>query len=279
MNLYELPVTLPHFVTVDVRAVQGHRISHDGPHLHQRHRLWRPGTHFAAPGPGHARPPVPGGCGCGHHPVRHLLPHGAGQDTHADAGHGREEVQAEALQELCGLPTAHLQPGGRARHQPRDGDHPHPRDTRLRRLLPDLRRPHALAGLRAGRLLHDSQAAVRRGHVGHRLLALHLPGRRHQVAPAGGRRGRGQPVQWHRGLRAAERAEGGLAGVHARPHLHAAARLSRQCRNLRDRDSVPPVYAGRRRWQRLRACSQEPPAAAAAAPGLQPVNLAPPAGR
>ncbi|CAG01824.1 unnamed protein product, partial [Tetraodon nigroviridis] len=260
---------------VDAGSLQRHRIAHDGPNVHQRHRVRRAGERHAAAGEGHSHQPVPGRRGRGSHPVRHLLPHGTGQNPHADAGNRGEEVHQEALQELPGLPDAHLQAGGCAGGEQRHGDHADPGDPRLRLLLLDLRRADAQPGLRLRRPLHDPQAALRGRHGGDRLLAVHVPRGRDQVPTSGGRRGRSQPVQRHRRLRAAERGAGGLHGVHTRPHLHAAAGLPRQRRHLRHRHPGAHVrQRGAAGAHKLRGgAAAEPPRADAAA-AFQPVTSA-----
>ena len=113
----------PSCASADAWAVQGHWLPHDGSHLHQCRGVWRPGQRHATAGERHPPEPVPRGFSGRRHPVRHLLPHGAGQDAHADAGHGREEVQEEALQELVGLPAANLQQGGPEGREPGHGHH------------------------------------------------------------------------------------------------------------------------------------------------------------
>ncbi|EAW81693.1 solute carrier family 25, member 29, isoform CRA_b, partial [Homo sapiens] len=68
--------------------VQGPGLAAHGAHLHQRAGVRGAGQHPPGPGPRLAPQPVPGRCGGGRHPVRHLLPHGAGQDAAAAAGRG-----------------------------------------------------------------------------------------------------------------------------------------------------------------------------------------------
>uniref|UniRef100_A0A8D2AE68 Solute carrier family 25 member 29 n=1 Tax=Sciurus vulgaris TaxID=55149 RepID=A0A8D2AE68_SCIVU len=101
------------------RPVQGPGLAAHGAHLHQCAGVRGTGKHPPGPGPGLATEPVPGRRCCGCHPVCHLLPHGAGQDTAAAAGRG----PGPHLQGLPGLPGADLPPRGCAWHQPGHGVH------------------------------------------------------------------------------------------------------------------------------------------------------------
>uniref|UniRef100_A0A8C8WXZ5 Solute carrier family 25 member 29 n=1 Tax=Panthera leo TaxID=9689 RepID=A0A8C8WXZ5_PANLE len=103
-----------------VGPVQGPGLAPHGAHVHQRAGVRRAGQHPAGAGPRHAAEPVPGRRGGGRHPVRHLLPHGAGQDAAAAAGRG----PGPHLPRLAALPGAHLPAGGPARRQPGHGLHP-----------------------------------------------------------------------------------------------------------------------------------------------------------
>uniref|UniRef100_A0A8C5XT79 Solute carrier family 25 member 29 n=1 Tax=Microcebus murinus TaxID=30608 RepID=A0A8C5XT79_MICMU len=115
------PALLPLHRQAGERAgpVQGPGLAPHGAHLHQRAGVRRAGQHPAGAGPRLAAQPVPGGRGGGRHPVRHLLPHGAGQDAAAAAGRGR----GARLPGLPGLPGADLPARGRARRQPRHAGH------------------------------------------------------------------------------------------------------------------------------------------------------------
>uniref|UniRef100_A0A8C6CVJ9 Solute carrier family 25 member 29 n=1 Tax=Moschus moschiferus TaxID=68415 RepID=A0A8C6CVJ9_MOSMO len=90
-----------------------------GADLHQRAGVRRARQHPAGAGPRLAAEPVPGGRGGRGHPVRHLLPHGAGQDAAAAAGGG----PGAHLPRAPGLPGADLPAGGPARRQPGHGVH------------------------------------------------------------------------------------------------------------------------------------------------------------
>uniref|UniRef100_A0A8C3VXC5 Solute carrier family 25 member 29 n=1 Tax=Catagonus wagneri TaxID=51154 RepID=A0A8C3VXC5_9CETA len=99
--------------------VQGPGLPAHGADLHQRAGVRRAGQHAPSPGPGLAAEPVPGGRSGGRHPVRGLLPHGAGQDAAAAAGRGA----GPHLPRLPGLPGADLPARGPARRQPGHGLH------------------------------------------------------------------------------------------------------------------------------------------------------------
>uniref|UniRef100_A0A3Q2H8N5 Solute carrier family 25 member 29 n=1 Tax=Equus caballus TaxID=9796 RepID=A0A3Q2H8N5_HORSE len=99
--------------------VQGPGLAPHGAHLHQCAGVRRAGEHPPGPGPRLAAQPVPGGRGGGRHPVRHLLPDGAGQDAAAAAGRG----PGAHLPGLAGLPGTDLPAGGAARRQPGHGVH------------------------------------------------------------------------------------------------------------------------------------------------------------
>ncbi|KAF6352432.1 solute carrier family 25 member 29 [Rhinolophus ferrumequinum] len=114
--------------------VQGPGLATHGAHLHQRAGVRRARQHAAGSGPRLAAEPVPGGLGGGRHPVRHLLPHGAGQDAAAAAGRG----PGPHLPGLSGLSGADLPVRRPARRQPGHGVHAAARDAQLRRLLPHL---------------------------------------------------------------------------------------------------------------------------------------------
>ncbi|XP_021535370.1 mitochondrial basic amino acids transporter isoform X1 [Neomonachus schauinslandi] len=178
------------------------------------------------------------------------------------------------LPRLAGLPGADLPARGPARRQPGHDVHAAARDAQLRRLLPVLRRADARARLRARRPAARAQAAAGGRHVGHPVLAVHLPRGRGQVAAAG-RRAAGRPaLRRLRGLRAPELPRRGLARVHARAGLHAAARLPRQRRHLRHRHRGAHVRArprgpARRRGRARRRVGAQP------GPALQPVRPAP----
>ncbi|XP_032143300.1 mitochondrial basic amino acids transporter isoform X1 [Sapajus apella] len=250
--------------------VQGPGLAAHGAHLHQRAGVRGAGQHPPGPGPRLAAEPVPGGRRSGRHSVRHLLPHGAGQDAAAAAGHG----PGARLQGLAGLPGADLRKRGAARRQPGHGVHAAARDAQLRRLLPHLRRAHAGTGLRAGRPPAGAQAAAGGRHVGHRVLALHLPLGRGQIAAAGGRAAGRPALPRHPGLHAPELPRRGLARLHAGTGVHAAARLPRQRRHFRHRHCGAHLCAWRGGQARGRGCARCPcgtrPGAA-----LQPVRLAP----
>uniref|UniRef100_A0A2I3MZY6 Solute carrier family 25 member 29 n=1 Tax=Papio anubis TaxID=9555 RepID=A0A2I3MZY6_PAPAN len=100
-------------------SVQGPGLAAHGAHLHQRAGVRGTGQHPPGPGPRLASQPVPGRRSGGRHPVRHLLPHGAGQDAAAAAGRG----PGTHLQGLAGLPRADLRARGSAWRQPGHGVH------------------------------------------------------------------------------------------------------------------------------------------------------------
>ncbi|XP_062946857.1 mitochondrial basic amino acids transporter isoform X2 [Cynocephalus volans] len=251
--------------------VQGPGLAPHGAHLHQRARVRGAGQHPPGPGPRHSAPPIRGRRGGRGHPVRHLLPHGAGQDAAAAAGRGC----GARLQGLAGLPGADLPARGPARRAPRAAVHAAARDAQLRRLLPHLRRADARAGLRARRPAAGAQAAAGGRHVGHRVLAVHLPRGRGQVAAAGGRAARRPALPRHPGLRAPELPRRGLARLHAGPGLHAAACLPGQRRHLRHRHRGALVRAGPGGRDRGRGCARRP-RGARPGPALQPVTPARP---
>uniref|UniRef100_G1LXB2 Solute carrier family 25 member 29 n=1 Tax=Ailuropoda melanoleuca TaxID=9646 RepID=G1LXB2_AILME len=99
--------------------VQGPGLAPHGAHLHQRAGVRRAGQHPAGAGPRHTAEPVLGRRGGRRHPVRHLLPHGAGQDAATAAGRGA----GAHLPRLAALPGADLPARGLARRQPRHGVH------------------------------------------------------------------------------------------------------------------------------------------------------------
>uniref|UniRef100_A0A8C0PT82 Solute carrier family 25 member 29 n=2 Tax=Canis lupus familiaris TaxID=9615 RepID=A0A8C0PT82_CANLF len=115
------PALLPVHHQAGERAgpVQGPGLAAPGAHVHQRAGVRRAGQHPAGAGPRLAAEPVRGGRGGGRHPVRHLLPHGAGQDAAAAAGRGR----GARLPGLAALPGAHLPARGPARREPGHGLH------------------------------------------------------------------------------------------------------------------------------------------------------------